>query len=363
MKTLFSHIASRKKMRDQGGFALVIAMGILTVLLLACLSMATITNQSLFKVRRIAKDAKAVSIAEAGVADMIVKLHSNYLYWQNNTNSAGFANGTYSVVTEKKANGNVLITSTGTFGFNTRTTVMELLGTSGNTNNQRFDLNGVILAGGNVSFESAAFKMYGNVHANQNVTEASGGKNGTIDGTVSAVGTIGDLDGTLVPGSPTRVLPTFNFDSYRSLALTGGVYFATNKSWSGATISSPNGIIYVNGNATIGGRSILNGCLVANGTVTVDNRFEQHNAVSNYPAIICKGTLDVDNQTTWNGLLYSGGNVEIRNRMTMNNGGVIAVGYVSVKNGVTMNKPSGYPPWDPLNPEENPDVIVGGWLK
>jgi hypothetical protein len=359
-----TNIRTPKTRAANQGFALVVAMGILTLLLLATLALTTMTNQSSFRVRRINRDAKALACAEAGIADMISKLGTNYVYWQNNSiNNTNFEDGAYSVVSQKKTNNNVLITSDGTYGTSHRTTIVELLGTTQDANNNRWDIDGAILAGTWIKFASAAFDITGNVHANGNITEESGGKNGDISGTVSAVGTIGDLDGTLQPGAPFRVLPVFNFESFRIMATNNGVYYPTNKTFSGVTISSPNGITYVNGNVLIQNRSNLEGTLVANGTVTVENRFEQHTVVNaNYPAIICKGTLDVDNRTRWNGLLYSQGNIILRNSMEVQNG-VIAVGYVDIKNNVNITKGTGYPPWDPLNPSVPPEVVVGGWLK
>jgi len=345
------------------GFALVVALGILSILLLATMALTTMTNQSAFNVRRVNRDAKAQACAEAGIADMIAKLGTNYLFWQNNTNFAYFEGGSYSVVTQKKTNNNVLITSVGAFQTSQRTTVVELLGTAQDENNARWDLDGAILAGTYVAFASAAFTINGNVHANGNVTSASGAQNGDIFGLVSAVGTIGNLQGILQPGSPARVLPVFNLESFRTLAIQGGAYYPTNKTFSGTAISSSNGIIYVNGNVTIQNRSQLNGTLVANGTVTINNKFDQHTAVgANYPAIIAKGTIDVNNRTRWQGMLYSYANIVLRNNMEILNG-VVAHGYVDIKNQVVITKGAGYPPWDPLNPTVPPEVVVGGWLK
>jgi len=359
-----TNVRTPKARAANQGFALVIAMGILTLLLLATLALTTMTNQASFRVRRINRDAKALACAEAGVADMIAKLGTNYVYWENNSiNNTNFEDGAYSVVSQKKTNNNVLITSVGSFGSSQRTTVVELLGTTQDANDDLWDIDGAILAGTYITFSSAAFSIIGNVHANGNINSESGAKNGDISGTVSAVGTIGDLDGTLRPGSPTRVLPVFNIESFRIMAVNNGVYYPTNKTFSGVTISSPNGITYVNGNVTIANKSALNGTLVANGTVTIDNKFDQHTAVNaNYPAIICKGTLDVNNRTRWNGLLYSEGNIILRNNMDVQNG-VIARGYVDVKNHVNIIKGTDYPPWDPLNPTVPPEVVVGGWLK
>lgn len=348
------------------GFALVIAMGILALLLLATLALTTMTNQSSFRVRRINRDAKALACAEAGIGDMIAKLGTNYVYWQNNSyNNTNFEGGAYAVVTQKKTNNNVLITSVGTFGTSQRTTVVELLGTAQKVNDSRWDLDGAMLAGTYISFASGAFTINGNVHANGDITSSSGGQNGDINGNVSAVGTIGNVDGTLQPGAPYRELPAFDFDSFRTLAIQGGAYYPTNKTFTSELISGgTNGIIYINGNVSIENSCRLNGTLVANGTVTIDSKFEGQISVPGlyYPAIVCRGNMDLNNRTRWLGMLYSEGNITLRNNMEILNG-VMARGYIDVKNGITVTKSAGYPPWDPLNPDVPPVVVVGGWLK
>jgi Tfp pilus assembly protein PilX len=93
----------KERAANQEGFALVVAMGILTLLLLATLALTTMTNQSAFRVRRINRDARALACAEAGIADMISKLSADYLAWENNSISvSNFAGGAYAVVSEKK---------------------------------------------------------------------------------------------------------------------------------------------------------------------------------------------------------------------------------------------------------------------
>lgn len=347
---------------NKSGFALVTSLIIIFLLLAAISSLTFITNQSSFRVRRINREVKALSIAEAGVADSISRLSTNYLYWQNNSFTQSFAGGGYSVVNSKQTNGNVLVSSCGVFEGITRTTVEELLGTTEDLNNMLFDQNGALLCGGIISFSSAAFTILGNIHGNNTITSGSGAQNGIINGIVSAVNSIGNLQGILIPGAPSRILPSFNFDSYRTLAISGGQYYPTNKTFSGVDITPSNGIVYVNGNVILNGKCTLYGTIVASGNITVDNNFQQHTPYGNGAALLCMGSLDINNRTRWDGVLYAGGNVTLRNNMIIN-GCVISRGNCDIKNSVVITKLNGYPLWDPSNPLIPPEVIPGGWLK
>lgn len=208
------------------GSALMVVMCISAALLLASMVMAYITNQAMARAQRLNTGAQALAIAEAGIADMVSLLSTNYNMWRDATNTADFGGGSFTVVSRTQTNGNVLITSSGTMGGVTRTTIMELLGTLQDINDSLFSLDGVILSGGDVRFSSAAFTINGNVHANGNVLSANGAQNGdfTNNAVITAVGSVGTLDATLQPNSPERVLPTFDFDSYRQMATNGGLY-------------------------------------------------------------------------------------------------------------------------------------------
>lgn len=362
MKTVFII----KDYEGRRGSTLMTVMCLSIVLLFASMVMAYMTNQSIARSRRINNGAQTLAIAEAGIADMVARLSTNYNQWSDATNTSTFGGGSFTAVSATQSNGNVVITSSGTLDGITRTTVMELLGTYQDLNDDLFSLDGAILSGGNVTFDSAAFTINGNVHANGDIISSGGAKNGDFTNTavITANGTIGDLDATLQPGSPTRTLPTFDFDSFRELAITNGIYYSntvTLANWNG---TPSNGIVYVNGNVTVKNHSSLCGTLVANGDITVINQFN-HTAfqgTTNMPALLSTGNIDLDNRETYNGVIYADGNVIIRNNMTCH-GGIISGGYTDIKNKVTMNQPNGYPPWDPLNPSVPPEVIVGGWLK
>lgn len=349
-------------MKTKKGFALVVSLIILTLLMIAIGSLNFITSQSSFRVRKINHAAKALAIAEAGVMDSISHMGTNYFYWCNNSFSSPFENGSYWVTNRMLTNKNVLISSVGKFEKEMRHTTVELLGTEQLYNNSLFDLNGCILSGGDILFSSAAFSVLGNIHGNLNIIAGNGAQNGTINGVVSACGTIGNLQGTLQPGSTTRVLPSFNIESFRQLAIQNGLYYGTNMTFNGVNLIPSNGITFVSGNVSINNKSTINGVMVATGNITVDNNFQQHNGNNLNVALIAGGNIDINNRTQWNGVIFAGGNVVVRNNMQIV-GCIISKGYCDIKNKVTIIPIPSYPAWNPAAPNTPPEVIVGGWLK
>ncbi len=351
------------------GSALVVVLGVSMVLMLAGITLLILSRQSLHRIQRTTYYSQAQAAAEAGVADMVAKITQNPTIWRNATNSALFlTNGRYNTVSQPLTNGNVLITSDGIYMGVSNRTIVEILGTVQTRWNDLYNTNSAILSGGDVRFSTAAFEIDGDTHANQNVTSSSGAQNGTIDGDITACGTVGNLttSGNVVTGAPPSQIPPgnpFNFDSYRQLATNGGVYFATGQTMNGTPISAPtNGILYINGSLTIGNNSSFAGTIVVNGNVTIKNHFNHTQLTSNMPAILCTGTITIENHTTLNGLIYAQVNVIVQNNTTIN-GGIISGGFTDISNSTTVRYGGIYPVWDPLNPTVPSDVIIGGWLK
>ncbi len=363
----------RKGNRASGrdGAALVTILIVSLILMIAGAALLVLSGQSAHRIRRTVFGAQAQAVAEAGIADMVAKLGTNYTAWENATYTATFlSGGVYRVTTQLQSNGNVLIISDGLYQGASNRTIMELLGTLTTRYNELYNLGSAILSGGNVSFATAAFNMDGDIHGNADVTGSSGAQNGTIDGVISAGGTVdSNLGGSShTSGVPPIVLPPegpFNFDSYRTLAISNGVYLEGNQALSGTPIATaPNYILYVNGNLTINGNSTYTGTIVANGNITVNNQFTQTQpaGVSNMPSLLATGSISLYNHEEFNGVMFARVNIDIENHITIN-GGVIAGGATSLRNNVTIHHGTAYPAWDPLNPEVPPEVIVGGWLK
>ncbi len=354
----------------QDGSVMLVVMIICGILMLSSAAILAMAANSSFRMRRQLHDAQALQIAEAGIADMIGRLSENYVSWQNSTNTASFAGGRYRVTSRTNPGGNVLIESEGSIHSATRNASVELLGTDRDQNDTLFSVDGAILSGGDVRFRTAAFTIRGGVHSNQRVTSSSGAHNGDffagIDndspGHITAVGTIGNLNGQHTENAPARELPSFNFDSYRALAKSGGIYLEgdqTLRNWNGAP---GNGVVYVNGNVTIRNNSSLKGTLVANGDITLRNNFTQSAYSSGMPALLATGNLNMDNRGRIEGVVYAGVNTYISNNVNIM-GGIISVGFTDINNNSDIYHPSEYPDWDPLQPSIPPEVIVGGWLR
>ncbi len=360
----------RRNRAGRRGSALVTVMCVSAVLLLASMVMAYITRQSVARAQRINTGARALAVAEAGIAGMISLLSTNYNMWRNTNHSAQFGGGYFTVNSLTQSNGNVLLVSTGVVGSVARSTIMELLGTYQDWNDSLFQLDGVILAGGDVRFSSAAYEINGNVHANGSVIANGGAKNGDFisNAVITAVGSVADLNNVdatnEISGAPLRVLPTFDFDSYRQLAISNGLYYSNSMTFNGWNAWPSNGVVYVNGDVVIANHSSLVGTLVANGNIQVQNNFTQTNfpGQTNWPSVMSTGNVTLQNKEDYYGIIYAALNVSIQNNITCY-GGIISGGYTEIQNHGTMNQPPGYPPWDPLNPSVPPEVIVGGWLK
>jgi hypothetical protein len=347
-----------------------IVMCISGLLMMTGATMALMASNASFRMRNLMLNAQALNVAEAGIGHMIGRLSTDYVTWQDRTNSGTIVNGSFSVVSKTMPGGNVIITSQGTVGKVTREVAVELLGTERDRNDMLFSLDGAILSGGDVRFATAAYTIRGNVHSNQKITSSNGANNGDFyagigddsKGTITAVETIGNLDGTLIPGSPVRELPEFNFDSYRQLAIDGGVYYDGNKVFKGVSLTSPNGIIYVNGDVLVENNSSLVGTLVANGNIKLENNFDQTPYAAGMPALLATGNVIMGNRGRLNGLVYAGVNAYINNNVDIL-GGLISVGFTEVNNHTDVYHASEMPPWDPLQPAVPPEVIIGGWLR
>jgi len=348
------------------GSALVIVMCLAGLLLMVGLSLSFITGSSAHTVRKLTTGVQALAVAEAGVADMLSRLQTNYVQWMAASNSASFGGGTYSVVTTyNSGNGNITITSTGQIGEETRTTVLELLGEKYQMYNQALGLDGVMLAGGNITIDTGAIDINGDIHANGNILHSHG--NTSINGDASACGVV-ELDAvagyTNIPNATPVALPDYRpFDEWEALAISNGLYYATGQAFGGVNLAPPNGVLYVNGNVSFGNNSSLVGTLVAAGDITFVNRFTHTSFNTNWPALLATGNISLHNRDNYYGVIFAGGNFSSRNAKHIT-GAIIAMGNITAENNFNIDPLGYYPAWDPSDTNQTPpDVVVGGWLK
>jgi len=351
---------------NRDGSAFVTVMLLTAVMMIAGLSLSSLTSNSSFTSRKIYSGARALAIAEAGIANQLMRMSTNegsgYLYWASGVSNVGTVDeGTYSVtVSTPPGEINHLVTSVGTVAGESRSTVLELIRIP--------SIDGAIIAGGNVTLDTSAMTVNGNVRANGNVYNSQG--NPTINGDVSCHGDIIQLNasGTETTGAsiidplqavgaelPYPIVPPFT--AYSNAAVAGGLFYPGNKTWNGVAINPANGIVFVSGNASIANRSSLRGILVATGNITIDNRFDGQTAFNtNWTVSLIAGyNVDLDNRNNYYGMIFAGNDITLSNNRDVR-GKLVALNNISVRNRGTITPP-------PTASAGNPQVIIGGWLK
>jgi hypothetical protein len=359
--------AQNRSPNRKAGSALVIVMCVSALLLITGISLTWFTSNATHVARKMEKGSQALEIAEAGVADMLSKMSTNYTYWMNSTFSSTFGSGSYSVVTRvDPTTGHVLITSTGTVGTDSRTTVMELLGDLYSAWDATMGTDGCIISGGDSTIDTSALTVNGSVHANGSVLSSKG--NPYVKGDISACGTVaGSINGpgTRQAGSAAVVVPDYRktMDAWKDVAQNGGLYYNSTVNLTGAIIP-PNGVIFVNGDLTIDNNSYIKGTIVCTGTVTIENRLTHEAYNDQWPAIIAGWDLNEFNRNTYEGVMFAGNNITFRNNRDVNNGALIAMNDVLVENSGTINPAPQAPQWSPTDTNTTPpEIIIGGWLK
>ena len=346
------------------GSVLITVIMVASMMLMAGMALAFLTSQSVISARRIHDGGCALSIAEAGVSDCLMRMSTNYLYWQNKSFSNSYADGTYLVSTVVDSNTfSTIITSTGSLNKDRRTTILEILGTIYDRYNAVLGVDGCIVAGGNVTLETSALTINGDIHCNGSILNSTG--NPGVNGNVSACGTIAiNAAGTEMPNAAPITVPTYlPFDEWEALAKTNGLYYSSSLAAGGYDFRPSNGVVYVNGDVEIGNRSSLVGTLVASGTITINNRFDQTPFNTNWPSMLAGIDLNENNLNSYYGVMFAGNNVTLENRRYCY-GAIIALNNVTIKNASTLDPLGRFPQWSPSSTSAvTPQIVYGGWLQ
>ena len=355
--------------RNRRGSAFVVVMVLTAVLMIAGVSITYLTSNAAFTSRKINTGARALAVAEAGIADHITKMATNggsgYTYWASGViNNGSLDGGTYVVQASKPPTSpNYVLTSVGTINGESRTTIIELL--------REGTLSGAVIAKGNITLDSSAMTINGDVYAGGNVYNSQGNPN--INGNVSAAGGTIQVNGTgtedpnappidnedvlaCVAGEiPYPVVPPFT--AYSNAAASGGLIYSGNKTWSGEAINPTNGIVFVSGNATVSGRSSLRGIIVATGNITIDNQFTGITVFNtNWTVSLIAGyNVDCDNRNNFAGMIFAGNDITMSNNRDIR-GKLVALNNIFIKNRGVVTPP-------PAASTGYPEVKIGGWLR
>lgn len=366
MKTYPRDTAWDKQDQRQGA-AMVIVLCLAGVMLLAATSIMMITGSMARKATKIGHGVEALSIAEAGVADVLEQMGTNYSAMMDTVYTSSFAGGVYVVSTKTDiATGNVTIWSEGTVGDQDRTTVVELLGDANVLNYGALGAGDAMLAEGDITLETAAMDINGSVHANQNVLHTRG--NTQIDGPVSACGIIQLPSPTTgfahTPSADELVVPDFQpFDEWKDAAIAGGIYYSSSVSLRRTDLRPANGVVYVDGDVSLANRSSIVGTLVASGTITINNRLTHSAFNTNWPAMLAGMDVNINNRNSYYGAIFAGNDISSYNRRNVE-GALVALNNIYVQNGLVINPLTQTPYWSPNQSNAPPpEVNVGGWLR
>ncbi|MBL7076668.1 MAG: hypothetical protein ISS31_04275 [Kiritimatiellae bacterium] len=346
------------------GSAMVIVMCLAGVMLVATFSIVMITGSMARKANKISQGVQALAIAEAGVADVLAQMSTNYVGMMDTVYTASFGGGSFVVSTKTDmASGNITIWSDGEIAGEDRTTVVELLGDLNVLRQKALGAGDAILAEGDVTLETSALTVNGSVHANRNVLHSIG--NTTINGDVSACGVVQvSVTGghQQLPNSDPIWVPDFQpYDEWKTEAISGGIYYPGTVQLKGS-ISPGNGIVFVDGDVTIKNNTKLNGTLVASGSITINNRLVHTPANTNWPALLAGMNINLHNRNSYYGVIFAGHDIVSRNRRYIN-GALVAMNNVYVDNSTTIDPLTKSPDWSPNASNTPPEVDVGGWLR
>ncbi len=347
-----------RKLKNKDGSALVVTVCFMAILLTVTAAMLALSSYSMNMSRQLHEDAAVLALAEAGVGDLLGRYGHNYKLLLGSSVSTNFGGG-LGTFTASAAAGvgaslpTILVTGTGTIGGNTRETVLELLFT------RKF--HGAILAGGDIKFSDGAGLIVGDIHANGKIHNTTGASK-KIDGTASAVGTVGGVAATNeIPGHGAIDIPEYlPFDEWEAIAIANGEWYEGNLNFPGMSNTKPNGgLMYVTGNVSFGQNSRFEGHLVAGGSITIAQRFVYIPTNTNaFPFAMLAG-LDIDIGQLSEGLvgdIWAAGQIDVANNTELN-GSLIAKGDVNVGNRLILTVLPEDLDEDELVP------VMGGWVR
>ncbi len=350
---------------NRDGYALFIVMLVCSILTMAGTVGWQLAGSASKRNRLIGNRAKALAVAEAGVADMLDKLGQDRSGWVDKAVTNTIGPDSY-VVTAVTRPGAIVIESTGTADGLEQTTVLEILGDADNSYRTLLLGDFAIVCGGDATIDTGAPTIEGNVHANGNILHTRG--NTRIDGNLTAVGAVNipaQPGYTVLAGVSIVDVPNFlPFDTWYNMATNGGSYYSSSQVFDNRNpIDQPgNGVVYVDGDVEIANRNELHGTLVATGSITVNNHFGQSSYSNSWPAMMAGVNIELFNHNDYEGVIFAGNNISTRNNKDIN-GILIALNNIYVENNCTIIPPSVLCDWNPGGEQEDIPVVIGGWVR
>lgn len=316
---------------------------ILGIVVMICAGLSVMVGRDIYTAKRLRTSTQAYFLAEAGIEESIQDLCGspfNFDHFPKNKSAEDLGIGSFSAILDtSKYNSDkiIKISSTGSVGDVSRT----ISATVKDTRITAFTYT--TLSGGKM-WIALNNDVSGNVHSNNGSQSPifpalRVGVNSEVHGNATACGRaycspFGTVDDTLASNKPSIPMPPFDdafWNRYYQRA------FDSDDVYSGNTIftsnqSPANGVIWVNGRASLIGTWTMTGCLIATGSVNIIGSITQVPQVGNerFPAIVSRTSrISILGTSTINGLIYAGSRVEILNNGTIN-GAIICNGRLSM---------------------------------
>lgn len=372
----------------------------LVIVLIIFITLTSITASFLYEAaigqRKVAHEianAKALWIAEAGLQDAVYRVKNDISYRNSPIQLNGIlGDGSYSVDVVKNANMYNLV-STATVNNVSRklTQVLDyaLWATA---------FNDYGLWGGSITIDMFHTTLIdGDVYVNGNINLNG---NSRINGYAYAQGGITGNGNYLMPTTipdPLPTIPSFDTAYYNGKISTASTYPAGNQTYNSLNLAG--GIVYVNGDVTIsnGGRITGPGTLVLTGKFTLSGSailgtgstvisggtldlkstsmaetntvfyssqnlaLTQSGVLFDGTALITPGDLDITQSITFNGIVYAGGSVAIRQSAIVR-GAVVAGTYIELWHSAhIIHSVSAFPSSVPIGLEGGSGLVLSQW--
>jgi hypothetical protein len=322
-----------RRKAGEKGVALVIVMTFVGLMSLSLMFLVVMVRRDMDLVTRITYGDQARFLAEAGINHAFADIKKRgFLSRQDFTGT--LATGSYSVAYDT-IGGRERITSTGTASGVSRVVTAEV------RDNTPTAMNYFSGAGNDIKINALVARAFivGDIHANNNVYLKAGPLIARleIDGDVSATGIVqeGSIydrqdgfwgayldrnvyinddnndDAVVYENQPRITFPTFDYNIYKLAAIDSGDYYSSDTTFTDATLSPGNGIVYVDGDAEFRGNCVLNGGIIADNILVRNTIFSPARLTQN--KVLNKNVLIARN-----------GNIRVWGRLTVNEALVFA---------------------------------------
>lgn len=354
-----------KPRRQEAGMALLTALLISLVLAVVAAGVVTYTTAGSQRTVHETSRREALNLAESAVEWAIAELDPANLDTAS-ASAVPFGSGTYTVSARRLPDGEIAIQATGAHGRAARTVEVILIEQANPMGDYAIATDGQLTFNGAVTVNSTPSAGVGNVHSNEAVV--INGSSPTFDGTITSGGSVTpstypNATGGVRQNSPEVEIPTYSaaqlsafrteaqasgnltMAGFNGTALSGYYSGPGNLRINGGTVTLAGPVVYIDGDLTISGNSVVNapsGALViVSGTVSISGNPDLIGPAGGGLGIVslASGTaFDLGGADQIRGQLYApNGSIDVHGNVSVH-GSLIARGVGIVKGSVVLTR-------------------------